>query len=87
MDTPLAHRLRPACLDDVAGQAELTATDSWFARLLAEGRAASCIFWGPPGVGKTTLAYMMARRADMPFEHLSAVSAGKAEVQSVVKRA
>jgi len=87
MDTPLAHRLRPVCLDDVAGQTELTATDSWFARLLAEGRAASCIFWGPPGVGKTTLAHIMARRADMPFEHLSAVSAGKAEVQSVVKRA
>jgi len=87
MDTPLAHRLRPACLDDVAGQSELTAVDSWFAHLLTEGRAASCIFWGPPGVGKTTLAYMMAERASIPFEHISAVSAGKAEVQAVVKRA
>lgn len=84
---PLAHRLRPACLDDVAGQPELTDTDSWFAHLLTEGRAASCIFWGPPGVGKTTLAYMMARAVNMPFEHLSAVSVGKAEVQDVVKRA
>jgi len=87
MDTPLAHCLRPASLDDVAGQPELTAADSWFAHLLAEGRAASCVFWGPPGVGKTTLAYMMARSASMPFEHLSAVSAGKAAVQAVVSRA
>jgi len=87
VDTPLAHRLRPACLDDVAGQPELTSPDSWFSHLLAEGRAVSCIFWGPPGVGKTTLAHIMARTAQMAFEHLSAVSAGKAEVQAVVKRA
>jgi len=87
MDTPLAHCLRPACLDDVAGQPELTTPDSWFSHLLAEGRAASCVFWGPPGVGKTTLAYMMAHSANMPFEHLSAVSAGKAAVQAVVSRA
>jgi len=85
--TPLAYRLRPVCLDDVAGQPELTAPDSWFSHLLAERRAASCIFWGPPGVGKTTLAYLMARSASIPFEHLSAVSAGKAEVQAVVGRA
>ncbi len=84
---PLAYRLRPVRLDDVAGQSDLTAPDSWFSRLLAEGRAASCIFWGPPGVGKTTLAYLIARGASMPFEHLSAVSAGKAEVQGVVSRA
>ena len=86
-DAPLAHRLRPRTLDEVVGQDELTAGDSWFAALLREGRAASCIFWGPPGVGKTTLANIMAAAADMPFAHLSAVSAGKAEVQEVVKRA
>jgi len=86
-DTPLAYRLRPVELTDVAGQCELTAPDSWFSHLLAEGRTTSCVFWGPPGVGKTTLAHMMARAANMPFEHLSAVSAGKGEVQGVVKRA
>ncbi len=84
---PLAHRLRPVTLGDVVGQKELTAADSWFAALLNEGCAASCIFWGPPGVGKTTLANIMARTANMPFARLSAVSAGKAEVQKVVARA
>jgi len=87
VNAPLAHRLRPGKLEDVVGQPELTAGDSWFAALLREGRAASCIFWGPPGVGKTTLANIMAAAAAMPFAHLSAVSAGKAEVQAVVKRA
>lgn len=84
---PLAHRLRPARLEEVVGQAALTGKDAWFAALLREHRAASCIFWGPPGVGKTTLANIMAAAADMPFAHLSAVSAGKAEVQEVVKKA
>ncbi|MDQ6973179.1 MAG: AAA family ATPase, partial [Mariprofundaceae bacterium] len=87
VNAPLAHRLRPRRLEDVVGQPELTAGDSWFAALLREGRAASCIFWGPPGVGKTTLANIMAAAAAIPFAHLSAVSAGKAEVQAVVKRA
>jgi len=71
----------------VAGQPELTAPDSWFARLIREGRAASCIFWGPPGVGKTTLAQLMASAAAMPMAHLSAVSAGKAEVRAVMDEA
>lgn len=84
---PLAHRLRPKSLEQVAGQSELTDSGSWFAAMMAEGRAISCIFWGPPGVGKTTLATMMADAAGLPFSHLSAVSAGKAEVQAVVKHA
>ncbi|PJA34906.1 MAG: ATPase, partial [Zetaproteobacteria bacterium CG_4_9_14_3_um_filter_53_7] len=84
---PLAHRMRPKSLQDVAGQPDLTRKDSWFAAMMAEGRAISCIFWGPPGVGKTTLATMMADAAGLPFSHLSAVSAGKAEVQAVVKQA
>jgi len=79
--------MRPKSLQDVAGQPDLTRKDSWFAAMMAEGRAISCIFWGPPGVGKTTLATMMADAAGLPFSHLSAVSAGKAEVQAVVKQA
>lgn len=84
---PLAHRMRPTLLSQVAGQQDLTRDGSWFAALLAEKRAISCIFWGPPGVGKTTLAMMMADAAGLPFRKLSAVSAGKAEVQAVVREA
>jgi len=87
VSVPLAYRIRPTSLADVAGQPELTNPDSWFSRMLAEGRAISCIFWGPPGVGKTTLATMMADAAGLPFAQLSAVAAGKAEVQAVVQRA
>lgn len=84
---PLAHRIRPKHLDEVSGQEELTQSGSWFSTLISEKRAISCIFWGPPGVGKTTLATMMADAAGIPFSHLSAVSAGKAEVQQVVRQA
>ncbi len=84
---PLAHRVRPEALIEVEGQPELTREDSWFARALAEGRPVSCIFWGPPGVGKTTLARIMARASRMPLVELSAVSAGKAEVMAVVQQA
>lgn len=84
---PLAHRVRPEALTEVEGQPELTRPDSWFARALAEGRPVSCIFWGPPGVGKTTLARIMARASRMPLVELSAVSAGKAEVMAVVQQA
>jgi len=84
---PLASRMRPRRLEDIAGQQDLTRPDSWFASMIEEGRCCSCLFWGPPGVGKTTLATLMAEAASLPFSHLSAVSAGKAEIQAVVKQA
>ena len=87
VQVPLAHRLRPHKLEDVQGQLDCTESTGWFAHALQEGRAVSCIFWGPPGVGKTTLAKIMADHANMPFAQLSAVSAGKKEVQDVVAQA
>lgn len=87
VQAPLAHRLRPTTLLEVEGQLDLTVQDSWFAHAITEGKAMSCIFWGPPGVGKTTLARIMAKHAEMPFAQLSAVSAGKKEVQAVVEQA
>ncbi|RMH49765.1 MAG: replication-associated recombination protein A [Zetaproteobacteria bacterium] len=84
---PLAHRLRPRLLDEVVGQEHLTAQGSWFRTMIDEGRAGSVIFWGPPGVGKTTLAHIMAEAAELPMHTLSAVSAGKREVQQVLARA
>lgn len=79
--------MRPRRLEDVFGQPELTNPDSWFSRSLQAEQAVSCIFWGPPGTGKTTLAMIMSQAAGMPFVHLSAVSAGKAEVQEVIRKA
>ncbi|MDX8381390.1 MAG: replication-associated recombination protein A [Ghiorsea sp.] len=87
VQTPLAHRMRPTTLEEVQGQLNCTEPSGWFAHSLQEGKAISCIFWGPPGVGKTTLAKIMAEHANMPFTQLSAVSAGKKEVQDVVAQA
>ncbi len=87
LSEPLASRMRPRRLDEIAGQHELVQPGSWFSNMIGEGRCCSCIFWGPPGVGKTTLASIMAEAAALPFSQLSAVSAGKAEIQAVVKQA
>jgi len=84
---PLAHRLRPCSLDDIEGHESLLDEHGWLASALRDGRASSCIFWGPPGVGKTTLATMMAAAADLPLTTLSAVSAGKREVQQIIDTA
>ncbi|MFN8377359.1 MAG: replication-associated recombination protein A [Anaerolineae bacterium] len=82
---PLADRIRPESLEDFVGQAHLVGPGGPLAQALAANRVFSMIFWGPPGVGKTTLARIMARQTGRQFYELSAVSAGKDEIRQIVE--
>lgn len=84
---PLATRMRPQDLDEVVGQPGLMAPDAAFRRLVESGRPVSMLLWGPPGTGKTTLARLVASRADAVFETLSATSAGVKDVREILAAA
>lgn len=84
---PLADRLRPQTLDEFVGQRHLTAPGKPLYQSIANDEVQSMIFWGPPGVGKTTLARIIAQQTNRRFFPLSAVSAGKAEVRAVIEQA
>ena len=84
---PLADLLRPEQLDQVVGQDHLLAEDAPIGRMLAQRRLASMVLWGPPGVGKTTVARLLAQQTDYAFEPLSAVFSGMAELRKVFQRA
>ena len=84
---PLADRLRPATLDEVVGQDHLLQGTGPIARMRAQNRLASLILWGPPGVGKTTIARLLAEDSDLEFEPLSAVFSGVADLKKAFDRA
>ena len=84
---PLADRLRPKTLDEVVGQDHLLKGEGPIARMRAQGRMVSMILWGPPGVGKTTIARLLAKDSGLEFEPISAVFSGVADLKKVFERA
>ncbi|MGN1257011.1 MAG: AAA family ATPase, partial [Bacteroidaceae bacterium] len=84
---PLAERMRPQTLDDYIGQRHLVGAGAVLRRMIEGKRISSFILWGPPGVGKTTLATIIARQLEIPFFTLSAVTSGVKEVREVIERA
>src|SRR3954465_9871319 len=86
-DAPLADRLRPASLDEVVGQEHLTGPDGAIGRMVAAGKLASMILWGPPGTGKTTIARLLADAVGMRFVAISAVFSGVADLKKVFAEA
>ncbi len=84
---PLAERLRPQTLDEYIGQSHLVGSDGVFRRFLESGSVPSFILWGPPGVGKTTLAQLVAKALNRPFYTLSAISSGVKDIREVLDKA
>ena len=86
INAPLAERMRPKSLNDYMGQDHLLKEDASLRRALDSGIIPSIIFWGPPGVGKTTLAHLIAHHLKRPFYQLSAISSGVKDVREVIQK-
>ena len=87
MNTPLAERIRPQNLEDYISQQHLVGPQGSLTQQIKQGILPSLLFWGPPGVGKTTLAQIIAQTADRPFFTLSAINSGVKEVREVIEKA
>lgn len=87
MSEPLAERLRPRTLDEYIGQKHLVGEGAVLRKMIDSGHISSFILWGPPGVGKTTLAQIIANKLDTPFYTLSAVTSGVKDVREVIEKA
>lgn len=87
MSEPLAERMRPRTLADYVGQKHLVGEGAVLRKMIDAGRISSFILWGPPGVGKTTLAQIVAQTLQVPFYTLSAVTSGVKDVREVIERA
>ncbi len=86
-EAPLADRMRPRTIDDVVGQSHLIGEDGPLRNFFETGEFPSMIFWGPPGTGKTTLAYIIAEQSNFNFTRLSAVESGVKDVREVITKA
>ena len=87
MSKPLAERMRPKTLDEYVGQQHLVGEGAVLRQMIESGRISSFILWGPPGVGKTTLAQIIANKLDVPFYTLSAVTSGVKDVRDAIENA
>ena len=87
MSQPLAERMRPKTLDEYIGQKHLVGKNAVLRNMIEAGRVTSFILWGPPGVGKTTLAQIVASQLNTPFYTLSAVTSGVKDVRDVIEKA
>ena len=87
MSEPLVERIRPRTLDEYVGQQHLVGEGAVLRKMIDAGRVSSFILWGPPGVGKTTLAQIIANKLETPFYTLSAVTSGVKDVRDAIERA
>ena len=84
---PLAERMRPRSLDEIVGQTHLLGPESILRKAIERGRIPSMIFWGPPGVGKTTLARVIANESERQFIQLSAINSGVKDIRNAIEQA
>lgn len=87
MSTPLAERLRPITLEDYLSQQHIVGNDGMLTQQIKSGVIPSMIFWGPPGIGKTTLANVIANETERPFYKLSAINSGVKDIRDVIEKA